>query len=110
MRRIHAILGATLAAGATIAVCAPAADAVVRPATPSNCIYYNTSSTTGFVNCQSGTGKYRGRITCTDELRGSNSYFLGPIETAGSGISSGGKCPLNGGVQFQATGGTWVAA
>ncbi len=110
MRRSHAILGSALAAGTAILVSAPAASAAVHPSTPGNCVFYTRSYSVGFVNCQTGTGNYRGRITCTDQLRGSSVYYYGPVETAGSGISSGGSCPTQGGVTFQATGGIAVAA
>ncbi|MGI8665077.1 MAG: hypothetical protein ACR2N4_03470 [Jatrophihabitans sp.] len=99
MRTAIRAAGLVIAVGASSLIVASPASAA-----PGSCAFYrNPSKTTGGVLCTSGSGTYYAHITCTDELRGSNSYINGPRVNIGTGSAV--VCPKEGGVQFIATAG-----
>jgi hypothetical protein len=76
-------IAGSLAAGAVLVAASPAA------AFPGNCSTgYGGNHTTGWINCNSGSGQYRARVTCDNENPFGNDYYrYGQWMSVGTGSS-----------------------
>jgi hypothetical protein len=96
-------VGAVAVAGAMATTGLVAMTTSAAQATPSGCSisYVGSPHYKASAKCTSGTGTYRIKVVCTDELRGSSGTYYGA--TVGIGGTSSVTCPYQGGVQWQVT-------